>query len=61
MRLLKVLVALILLGIIALAGYAYFGDMEPAQTEIRVPLNGPQAPVAETPTAEAGANGTAGD
>ncbi|MDB6181528.1 hypothetical protein [Paracoccus fistulariae] len=38
MRLLKVLVALILLAVIALAAYAYFGDMEPSRTETREPI-----------------------
>ncbi|MBC9245581.1 hypothetical protein H4P12_02370 [Paracoccus sp. 11-3] len=30
--------ALILLAVIALAGYAYFGDMEPTRTEVRQPI-----------------------
>ncbi|MBK4215643.1 hypothetical protein JJJ17_06875 [Paracoccus caeni] len=38
MRLLKVLAVLILVGVIALAGYAYFGDMEPTRTEVRHPV-----------------------
>lgn len=38
MRLLKVLVVLILAAVIGLAGYAYFGDMQPVRTEVRSPL-----------------------
>lgn len=38
MRLLKLLVVLILAGLIGLAGYAYFGDMEPDQEEMRTPV-----------------------
>lgn len=57
MRLLKLGVALIVLGLAGLAGYAYLGDMDPRQTETRVPvaLNldqpGPAAvPAAPAPT-----------
>lgn len=56
MRLLKLIVALILLGVIALAGYAYFGDMEPRRTETRTPIAGPTTaptPVASDSTAPA--------
>ena len=55
MRLLKVLAVLILAGVIALAGYAYFGDMDPAQTEVRHPVVGNPAPAtapAATPATE---------
>jgi hypothetical protein len=38
MRLIKVLVVLILAGLAGLAAYAYFGDMDPIQTEIRTPI-----------------------
>lgn len=39
MRMMKLLVILILAGLIGLAAYAYFGDMTPARTEIRSPLD----------------------
>ena len=51
MRLLKVLVALILLAVIALAGYAYFGDMEPTRTEVRQPIAVGAGSAASTPAA----------
>lgn len=38
MRLLKLLVVLILAAVIALAAYAYFGDMAPRQNEVRNPI-----------------------
>lgn len=38
MRLLKFLVVLVLVAMGGLAGYAYFGDMAPRQTEMRVPI-----------------------
>ena len=38
MRLLKLVVVLILAALIALVGYAYFGDMDPARKEIRQPI-----------------------
>lgn len=38
MRLLKFLVVLVLAGLIGLVGYAYLGDMEPRQQEIRSPV-----------------------
>ncbi|MFD1796166.1 hypothetical protein ACFSC1_09265 [Paracoccus aurantiacus] len=38
MRLLKILVVLLVLGFLALAGYAYLGDMAPRQTEMRQPV-----------------------
>ena len=53
MRLLKLIVALILLGVAGLAGYAYFGDMEPRRAETRTPIAGPSAtpaPAADAPT-----------
>ncbi len=56
MRLWKILLVLIVLAVAALAGYAYFGDMQPEQSEIRLPveldLNSgqpAQAPVAAAP------------
>ncbi|MFV0294200.1 MAG: hypothetical protein ACK5II_13725 [Paracoccus sp. (in: a-proteobacteria)] len=39
MRLLKILVVLLVIGLIALAGYAYLGDMAPRQQEVRQPIN----------------------
>lgn len=44
MRLLKVLVVLILAAVIGLAGYAYFGDMQPVRSEVRSPVSGAPAP-----------------
>ena len=44
MRLLKVLVVLILAAVIGLAGYAYFGDMQPVRSEVRTPLVGAPTP-----------------
>lgn len=38
MRLVKLLVVVILAALIGLAGYAYFGDMEPQRREVRSPL-----------------------
>lgn len=38
MRLLKILVVLILAAVLGLVAYAYLGDMEAGQTEIRVPV-----------------------
>lgn len=38
MRLLKLVVVVILATVVALVGYAYFGDMEPRQREVRVPV-----------------------
>lgn len=37
-RLLKVLGVIAILGAIALAGYAYLGDIEPERRETRVPV-----------------------
>ena len=39
MRLLKILVVLIVLAFVALAGYAYLGDMGPRQQEMRKPVS----------------------
>lgn len=38
MRLVKVLLTLAILGLAGLAGYAYLGDLAPAQTEVRQPV-----------------------
>ncbi|MFN4101311.1 MAG: hypothetical protein ACK4GT_16195 [Pararhodobacter sp.] len=38
MRLIKLLAVVILAALIGLAGYAYFGDMEPQRREVRSPL-----------------------
>ena len=51
MRLLKVLVVLIMAAVIGLAGYAYFGDMQPVRSEVRSPIGGaPAAPASGTAT-----------
>ena len=53
MRLLKVLVVLILAAVIGLAGYAYFGDMQPVRSEVRSPIGGaPSTPAAPATEAE---------
>ncbi|MFN3936899.1 MAG: hypothetical protein ACK4KW_04895 [Gemmobacter sp.] len=41
MRTIKVLAVLVALGLAALAGYAYLGDMRPDQREIERPLTLP--------------------
>ncbi len=38
MRLWKILAVLIVLAVAALVGYAYLGDMQPQQSEIRLPV-----------------------
>lgn len=38
-RLLKLLLALAVIGAAALAGYAYLGDMQPERTETRIPVD----------------------
>ena len=38
MRLFKVVFTLAILGLAALAGYAYFGDLKPVQTEVKLPV-----------------------
>lgn len=38
MRAMKLLAVLVLAIAAGLAGYAYFGDMEPARSEVRTPL-----------------------
>lgn len=48
MRLIKLLVVLIVAAVIALVGYAYLGDMQPNQREVRDPIpiqDGALAPV----------------
>ena len=37
-RLLKVLLALAVLGLIGLTGYAFLGDMQPATAPVEVPV-----------------------
>lgn len=37
-RILKVLFVLAVLGFVALAGYAYLGDLSPEQTGVTVPV-----------------------
>jgi len=37
-RILKVLLFLVIVGFVALAGYAYFGDLSPNQSEQREPV-----------------------
>lgn len=49
MRLLKVLGILILAVVLGLAGYAYFGDMDPVRTEVRNPVQGTPAAPAPAP------------
>jgi hypothetical protein len=39
LRIFKVLFLLAALGFAGLAGYAYLGDMTPAQSEIRTPVD----------------------
>ncbi len=39
MRILKLLVALVLLAGIGLVGFAYLGDLSPRQAELRVPVD----------------------
>ena len=39
MRLLKILAVLVVLAFVALAGYAYLGDMGPRQQEMRKPVS----------------------
>ncbi|RJL15311.1 hypothetical protein [Paracoccus siganidrum] len=53
MRLLKLVVVLILAALIALVGYAYFGDMDPARKEIRQPIPITDASPPAGPAAEA--------
>ena len=38
MRLIKVVFALVLLGLAGLSGYAYLGDLSPPQNEVRQPV-----------------------
>lgn len=53
MRLLRVIIFLVVAGVIALVGYAYFGDMTADPRPIRVPveldLNVPAPSAPETP------------
>jgi hypothetical protein len=37
-RLIKVLFAMVILGLVGLTGYAYVADLSPAQTEVRQPV-----------------------
>ena len=56
MRLLRVIIFLVVAGVIALVGYAYFGDMTADPRPIRVPveldLNVPAPSAPETPPAQ---------
>ncbi len=38
MRLIKVLLVMVILGLVGLTGYAYVADLSPAQTEVRQPV-----------------------
>lgn len=51
MRAIKLIVALVVLGGVALVGYAYLADMRPEQREITRPLDipGQSAPPAPAP------------
>ena len=55
MRLLRVLATLLILGLLGLAGYTFFGDMAADPTEMRVPvelqLQDPDADTAVEPNA----------
>lgn len=54
MRLIKLLVVLIVAAVIALVGYAYLGDMQPNQREVRDPIpvqDGALAPAEAAPDA----------
>lgn len=54
MRLIKLLVVLIVAAVIALVGYAYLGDMQPNQREVRDPIpvqDGALAPSEAAPDA----------
>ncbi|NHF72233.1 hypothetical protein [Paracoccus xiamenensis] len=57
MRLLKILVVLVVLAFVALAGYAYLGDMGPRQQEMRKPVSLDTG----TPAAAVPANATTTD
>jgi hypothetical protein len=37
-RIIKALVLLVIVGFIALTGYAYLGDLSPTQTEVKKPV-----------------------
>lgn len=60
MRLLKLVVVLILAALIGLAGYAYFGDMEPARKETRQPISTGSAP-STAPAATTATDAPAGE
>lgn len=53
MRLLWVVLALVVLAVAGLSGYAYLGDMSPERREMRVPvsLTGEPLPAADTAAA----------
>lgn len=44
MRLLKLVVVLILAAAVGIVGYAYLGDMDPVQQEVRSPVTGAGLP-----------------
>ncbi|MEV8465566.1 MULTISPECIES: hypothetical protein [Meridianimarinicoccus] len=39
MRLVKIISVLLLLAVLGLVGFAYLGDLSPAQTETRIPVD----------------------
>ncbi|MGD9919812.1 MAG: hypothetical protein AB7U46_17540 [Paenirhodobacter sp.] len=48
-RILQAILLLLLLGALAVIGYAYFGDMTPAATEQRLEITLPSQPPAPAP------------
>lgn len=38
MKVIKAVLVLAIVGVVALVGFAYFGDLSPNQTEVRVPV-----------------------
>jgi len=51
-RLLQLLLLLILLGILAVIGYAYFGDIEPQRAESRIDVTLPGVGTSGSSTTE---------
>ena len=59
-RILQAILLLLLLGVLAVVGYAYFGDMTPASTEQRLEVTLPgQTPAAPAPATDAAQTGGA--